>query len=158
MCSSAIGSCRARLKISLAPLPDPEEVEDLDVTAGSLDESYSRAGECIEKKICVRRRATETKLQAALSQQRIDFLAWKVAQDEALLRIAGKSEKHAIEARLQDLRGKVAAAQEIKDGHIRVLETLVRARGQWQEREHELEGLGVSFPVARMRQYFPPSK
>ena len=61
-----------------------------------------------------------------------------MAQDEALLRIAGKSEKHAIEARLQDLRGKVAAAQEIKDGHIRVLETLGLKAGKLTDAVREI--------------------
>jgi hypothetical protein len=96
LCSSSIGSCRARFKISSTPLADSEEVGALDVSTGSLQEStgslqesYARAGECIGKVLCVRRRINETRLQSALAQQRVHFLTCKAAQAQALLKMAG---------------------------------------------------------------------
>ena len=73
LCSSSIRGCRARFKISSTPLAGSEEVGALDVSTGSLQESYSRAEECIGKVLCVRRRIHETWLQAALAQQRVHF-------------------------------------------------------------------------------------
>ena len=61
----------------------------------------------------------------------------------------------AVQRRLQDIQAQVAAAEEIKDGHCRALNTLKRAREEWREREQVLEGVGVSLPVARMRIYSP---
>jgi hypothetical protein len=66
---------------------------------------------------------------------------------------ASKDALQAMQRRVQDIQGQVAAAEEIKDGHCRTLDTLKRAREEWREREQVLEGVGVSFPVARMRMY-----
>ena len=63
-----------------------------------------------------------------------------------------------MQRRVQDIEGQVAAAEEINDGHCRALDTLKRAREEWRERERVLKGVGVSFPVARMRMYSPTKK